>query len=312
MKKFYIIISGLLYRQFLLWISKLSVEKTAFAILLVFLFAINPISFSFSHLAYAGPVQDGFDAYEKGEYEKALKLFIDAQLEDPDKPEILYNIGNAYYKTGDYDSAANSFKQALKSEDKRLRQKAYYNLGNSNFKKDDLENAIKNYEEAVKLDSNDENAKQNLEFAKKVMELKKQQEQQYQDNQDNQDNQDQDQDKEEQDKESEDQKDGENGQEDQDKEKSGKEGDKKEGEQEKPSPEYGDEKEGEQESGSKQEKEDKEGDEEKEGAAKANPSENPEEQGDKRQAEHMLNRLKDQPGRAMIPVYQKRRVEKDW
>ncbi|MCP4346059.1 MAG: tetratricopeptide repeat protein [Desulfobacterales bacterium] len=305
MKKFYKIIH---YRQFLIWISKLSAKKTVSTILLVFLFVINPFSLLFSHSAYAGPAQDGLDAYKKGEYEKALKLFIDAQLEDPDKPEILYNIGNAYYKTGDYDSAANSFKQALKSEDKRLRQKAYYNLGNSNFKKDDLENAIKNYEEAVKLDSNDENAKQNLEFAKKVMELKKQQEQQKNQDQDNKD-----QDKEKQDKESEDQKDGENGQEDQDKEKSGKEGDKKEGEQEKPSPEYGDEKEGEQESGSKQEKEDKEGDEEKEGVANANPSENPEESGDKKQqAEHMLNRLKDQPGRAMIPVYQKKRVEKDW
>jgi Ca-activated chloride channel family protein len=31
-----------------------------------------------------------------------------------------------------------------------------------------------------------------------------------------------------------------------------------------------------------------------------------------RQAESMLNRLKDQPGRAMMPHYQKREVEKDW
>ncbi len=307
-----------------------STKKTASALILAFLFVLNPIPiltshFSLltshfplltshtSHLAYAGPVQDGLDSYEKGEYEKALKLFIDAQLEDPDKPEILYNIGNAYYKTGDYDSAANSFKQTLKSEDIKLRHKAYYNLGNSNFKKDNLEEAIKNYQEAIKLDSNDEKAKQNLEFAKKVMELKKQQEQQKKQDQDKDQDKDQnkDQNKEDQEKESEDQKDG--SEDDQkEKEKSGKEDNKKESDQEEPSPEYGDEKEADQESGSKQEKGDKENDEEKNEIAKANPSENPEESGDKKQAEHMLNRLKDQPGRAMIPVYREKHVKKDW
>jgi len=30
------------------------------------------------------------------------------------------------------------------------------------------------------------------------------------------------------------------------------------------------------------------------------------------QAEKMLNRLKDQPGRAMIPDYREQQVEKDW
>ena len=29
-------------------------------------------------------------------------------------------------------------------------------------------------------------------------------------------------------------------------------------------------------------------------------------------ADRMLNRLKDQPGRAMMPNYRKRQVEKDW
>ncbi len=34
--------------------------------------------------------------------------------------------------------------------------------------------------------------------------------------------------------------------------------------------------------------------------------------GDPRQAERMLNRLQDQPGRALMPATGKRTVEKDW
>ncbi len=31
-----------------------------------------------------------------------------------------------------------------------------------------------------------------------------------------------------------------------------------------------------------------------------------------KQAERMLNRLRDMPGKAMIPVYREQKVEKDW
>ena len=36
------------------------------------------------------PLGSGIDAYNRGEYDKALKLFIDAQLDQPDRPDILY------------------------------------------------------------------------------------------------------------------------------------------------------------------------------------------------------------------------------
>jgi Ca-activated chloride channel family protein len=46
-------------------------------------------------------LQMGQKAYQSGDYDKALKYFIDAQLEDPERPSIYYNIGNANYKKGD-------------------------------------------------------------------------------------------------------------------------------------------------------------------------------------------------------------------
>ena len=61
----------------------------------------------------AGALQKGYEAYEKGAYEQALTQFIDGQLKDPENPSILYNIGNSYYKTGNFAAAQEHYAQAL-------------------------------------------------------------------------------------------------------------------------------------------------------------------------------------------------------
>ena len=118
-------------------------------------------------------IRRGMAAYDKKDYQKALKLFIDAQLEKPDMPEIYYNIGNAYYKIGKYDAARKNYTQALKGKNKTLREKSRYNLGNTAFRMGKTKDAISNYQAALKIDPKDIQAKQNLEFVKKMMEQKK-------------------------------------------------------------------------------------------------------------------------------------------
>lgn len=287
-----------------------STKKTLSAIVLLCLIV------SSSPAVHASPLKEGLDAYNKEDYEKALKLFIDAQLENPDKPEVLYNVGNAYYKTGDFDAAASNFKEAMKTEDKRLKQKAVYNLGNANYRKEKFEDAVKNYEEAVKLDPNDSQAKQNLEFVKKVMEMKKQQQEQKQQEGDKQKEGDSEDKK---DAEAQKKDEGENKPENSEQAQSGadeeKSGEEK-SEEEKTAPNYGNEKpdENQAEGAQPEEKpsEENKDDEQKAATAKASPSDESKDSDDKQQAERMLNRLNDQPGKAMIPFYRKRHVEKDW
>ncbi|OQX24951.1 MAG: hypothetical protein BWK80_18190 [Desulfobacteraceae bacterium IS3] len=263
--------------------------------------------------AHANPLKQGLEAYNKGDYEKSLKLFIDAQLENPDQPEILYNVGNAYYKTGDFDAAASNFKEAMKTEDNRLKQKAIYNLGNANYRKEKFEDAVKNYEEAVKLDPNDLQAKQNLEFVKKVMELKKQQQEQKQQEGDKQKEENSEEKKDAEAQKNEGEKNPENPEQAEgDNEKSA--GDKSE--EEKTAPNYGNEKADENEAAGAKPAEENKDDEQKAAAAKVAPSDESKDSSkdsdDKKQAERMLNRLNDQPGKAMIPFYRKQHVEKDW
>ncbi len=285
---------------------------------------------------YANAMRDGLEAYDKGEYEKALKFFIDAQLDDPDNPKILYNIGNTYYKLENYDSAAQNYSKALEKEDKELKEKLLYNLGNANFRKKKYDDAIKNYEAALQINPDDPQAKQNMEFAKQVKEQMEQQQkqecdkgekgdkdQEKKDGQDkkkgeNQDQENQDQDK----KEGEDrEKNGEQENQEQE-EKSGEQSEQQEdqGEEQKsgenkdkaqPSPESGKEKEDEgKQSASGEEKKEEE---KQMGEAKPSDEKNqPDADAAQQQMEKMLNRLKDEPGKAMIPRYRERHVEKDW
>jgi Ca-activated chloride channel homolog len=254
---------------------------------------------------FAGPLQEGVEAYDRGEYETALKRFIDAQLDAPDRPDILYNIGNAYYKLGDYEAALTHYKQALEKNPAGLEEKARYNKGNAHFRNKEYEAAIKAYEAALKIDPDDQQAEENLRFVRKVMEQQEQQQQQ-----------------------------------------SGKEGDgpKKENETPqrnepeqqnapseaskdgrrsdprpeqrpdapKPGPEYGDEMTDAQPPGPQADEDAPE--ESAQAAPSTAAAEAPPDDAEREAAKRALNRLKDQPGKALMPAprYGRPAVEKDW
>jgi Ca-activated chloride channel homolog len=235
----------------------------------------------------------GLDAYESGDYPKALKSFIDAQLQDPDRPEIDYNIGNAHYRIKDFESAARSFQDAARTEDRALKQKALYNLGNALFKSGDIPSAIKRYNQALELDPDDPSAQKNLEFAKKA--LNKKQEPPPDPSKDS---------SKPAPKDSPDDKKGEEKSPDG---KGEKPPDNRQGASQRPDagdplPESGPEG---QPGEDPAEKETRVG-----GDPEGTPS--PGQDPSRTRAEQALNRLQDKPGRALMPAYQKRRVDKDW
>jgi Ca-activated chloride channel homolog len=251
--------------------------------------------------AYAGPLQEGYRAYQKGDYPQALKKFIDGQLKDPENPEILYNIGNAYYKNGDFAAAGDHFSQALTKAPPELKPKLLYNLGNSAFRQKKLQEAVKDYEAALKLAPHDRQAKENLAFVKKQLQAqqRKQQEQQQPQN-------DADQSQKNPPQQSQDQP----SQKDQKKQAGAKGADQHQSPQaqKQPSAQQGAEKQQGQQNQKPQPQQ----------QAQASPSaatqgrRNPQPPGDASAGTQMLNRLKDQPGRAMMPSYGPQQVDKDW
>lgn len=243
----------------------------------------------------------GQEAYDAKDYQKAQDYFIKAQLDSPDNPIVYYNLGNAQYKNGDYDSALNHYKQALNSEDTDVKHKAHFNMGNTYFKQNDYEKSILEYEEALKIDPNDEDAKKNIAFVKKVMEEKQKQENQGNDEKDqDKDKKDQGQDKS---KQGQDQKkDKQDRNKNQDK-KDGSQDNKDQGGKDEPS-----ENKDQPQAANGQDKDEKQPEMNQSGKG----DENQPDDRDMKQAEKVLNRLKDQPGQALIPPYEQRQVDKDW
>jgi len=271
-------------------------RKTMLVSLLAALMLVPPSS------ADANDTRDGIAAYEKGDFDKALKHFTDAQLNAPDKPETLYNVADAYYKTGNFDAAAEHYKQALETEDSQLKRKALYNLGNAEFRRGKAKEAIGHYEAALAIDPDDRQTRENLAFVKKAME----QQQQSGDDRKDQDKKDQGQEnksKPKQDGSSQSPEDQKQPQQD------GARDNQPDGEQEQQRPEFGDEMD-EQQKQQAARADDPPIDQQP--SAQAQPPQPGEAAGDPRQAERMLNRLQDQPGRALMPATGERTVEKDW
>lgn len=140
--------------------------------------------------SYAGNA--GVEAYEMGEYGKAESSFEKQLDKKPDSAVLQYNLGNAAYKSGNFDRAMDAFGKALTSDDPVLRAKAEYNFANSlvqrgwNQKKaeakiQDLNNALQHYDAALKLHPKESNTEYNrAQTAKLIEELKKQEEQKQQ------------------------------------------------------------------------------------------------------------------------------------
>ncbi len=138
-------------------------KQIVFIIISILLFA------HWTYANFASKVNKGNNLFEKEKYEDSLKKYTDAQLDNPESPILHYNMGNVYYKQGQYDKAIEELNKSLSSKENDLREKIYYNLGNTYFKKNDFMNAIEHYKKVLEINPDDEDAKYNIEITRKKM-----------------------------------------------------------------------------------------------------------------------------------------------
>jgi Ca-activated chloride channel family protein len=125
--------------------------------------------------------ETGVELFNRNHYEEALQKFDCDLKRQPNSPELHFNKGTALYQLGDYENAIAEFSNALSSSDPQLRGKSEYNLGTTLLKRAlqkendpkrdiDLKNAEQHLGEAIKLNQPIvEQAKRNLEIAKKEL-----------------------------------------------------------------------------------------------------------------------------------------------
>ena len=152
---------------------------------------------------YRNKANEGYEYYRNGEYDKATENYRQAGIIKPDKALPNFGKGAALFRSHDFEGANREYSAAIDKGDNEIRADAQYNIGNAFYKTEEYENAIKSYINALKINPDDNDYKHNLEMALLKQQLQQQQQQQ-QDQDDNQNKKEQEQDK--QDKKGEDQK----------------------------------------------------------------------------------------------------------
>jgi tetratricopeptide (TPR) repeat protein len=110
--------------------------------------------------------EDNYVAAEK-EYRKAIS-------EQPTNVAGTYNLGNAYYKKGNFDEALYRQQQVVKNATSKAdKHKAFHNIGNILMKNKQCKEAVEAYKNALRNDPSDEETRYNLGLAKECADQQK-------------------------------------------------------------------------------------------------------------------------------------------
>ncbi len=103
-----------------------------------------------SSMVMADAFDNGIEAFNRGDYEAALKAFEQARREGRNDDRLWYNLGSTLYRLGDYHGAGAAF--ARIPADSSLWQAARYNLGLVAEKLGRRDEARRHYREARSVD----------------------------------------------------------------------------------------------------------------------------------------------------------------
>lgn len=141
----------------------------------IFALIIAVFTYSLANASTASKVRSGNGYYKKGEYEKSLGKYREAEISSPNNEAVHFNIGNSLHKTGDFDGASNEYRKAAASTKNTLMQsQVFYNLGNTAYRQGKYDEALEYYKKTLTLNPSDRDAKYNIEYMlKKKHENKK-------------------------------------------------------------------------------------------------------------------------------------------
>ncbi len=158
----------------------MNMKKTAilFYIMVVFFVSISEYSFA----SIYSLVKEGNKYFQQRDYSAAEEKYKQALKDAPESDIINFDLGTALYKKGDYQQAIEHLQKALLGEDVELKQKALYNLGNAFYKTgiiqqdrnidsaiEDLKKSLSYYKQALKINNEDEDAQYNYKFVEKEL-----------------------------------------------------------------------------------------------------------------------------------------------
>jgi len=146
--------------------ARAGAARIAAGLLLAVTAAPTPAAFAASA---ASLVEEGNRHLSEGRYDEALRLYTQAQIDQPDTPEIHLDIGNVFYRKGEFEKAREAYRRAFEARERSLAESARYNAGTASLAGGRLEEAVDHYREALKMNPGDADARRNLELALRRM-----------------------------------------------------------------------------------------------------------------------------------------------
>ena len=139
----------------------------------IFIFLI-----SFTLCAQALAAEDPDELYGEGRFAEAQEAYNNLDMKNPKDIRFRYNRGCAAYQNSDYQGAMAAFSSVLRrikskdpssNRDDQIRLKAAYNMGNVAFRQGDFVSAANYYKEAILYNSENDDARYNLELSLKKL-----------------------------------------------------------------------------------------------------------------------------------------------
>ena len=130
-----------------------------------------------------GEVRKGNRRYEKKEYDESIERYKKALQYDSTCFEAKFDLASALYRAERYEKAEQTLASLLDDEKRSEveRGEVAYNLGNVQFAQKKLKEALASYRLAMRYNPNDEDAKYNYAFVKRMLQQQEQQQNQNQD-----------------------------------------------------------------------------------------------------------------------------------
>ena len=165
-----------------------------FVVALLTLFVCGEVSAQ--QMKERGLVRKGNRQFKREQFEKSVDSYQRALQHDSTSFEAKYDLASALYRTERYDKAEKTLLGIVNDTTRTEleRGEVAYNLGNTQFAQQKYKEALSSYRQAMRCNPNDEDAKFNYAFTKRLVQQQEQQQQQQNQDQ-NQDNKEQNQDK---------------------------------------------------------------------------------------------------------------------
>lgn len=127
---------------------------------------------------YRSKVNEGYEYYKNGDYDKATENYRQAGIIKPDKALPNFGKGAALYRSNDFEEANKEYSAAIEKGGDKIKADAHYNTGNAFYKAEKYGDAVKSYVNALGINSDDKDYKHNLEMALLKQQMQQQQQQQ--------------------------------------------------------------------------------------------------------------------------------------